>query len=149
MFLSGVSCLWCSQDMEKDVSRALRGGSQDEVLSEGFRLTITRKDLQTLNHLNWLNDEVRALLYHSGFCTSLSVNSSSILKWILKKVFLRNYQSLWVFQWLKMSQDLSARLIYFLHFRLLISTWTYLWSAVNSPTCPLLTPSTPFLSQAA
>ncbi|KTG30231.1 hypothetical protein cypCar_00003327 [Cyprinus carpio] len=46
------------QDMEKEVSRALRGGSQDEVLSEGFRLTITRKDLQTLNHLNWLNDEV-------------------------------------------------------------------------------------------
>ncbi|KTF96442.1 hypothetical protein cypCar_00008169 [Cyprinus carpio] len=46
------------QDMEKEVSRALRGGSQDEVLSEGFRLTITRKDLQTLSHLNWLNDEV-------------------------------------------------------------------------------------------
>ncbi|XP_042607420.1 sentrin-specific protease 1-like [Cyprinus carpio] len=53
-----VYCSWCSQDMEKEVSRALRGGSQDEVLSEGFRLTITRKDLQTLNHLNWLNDEV-------------------------------------------------------------------------------------------
>ncbi|KAG1961568.1 sentrin-specific protease 1 [Pimephales promelas] len=47
-----------TEDMEKEVSRALRGGSQDEVLSEGFRLTITRKDLQTLNHLNWLNDEV-------------------------------------------------------------------------------------------
>ncbi|CAB1330116.1 unnamed protein product [Coregonus sp. 'balchen'] len=31
---------------------------EDEVLSEGFRLTITRKDLQTLSHLNWLNDEV-------------------------------------------------------------------------------------------
>uniref|UniRef100_A0A8C1QQJ4 Si:dkey-21c19.3 n=1 Tax=Cyprinus carpio TaxID=7962 RepID=A0A8C1QQJ4_CYPCA len=47
-----------TEDMEKEVSRALRGGSQDEVLSEGFRLTITRKDLQTLSHLNWLNDEV-------------------------------------------------------------------------------------------
>ncbi|XP_052451010.1 sentrin-specific protease 1 [Carassius gibelio] len=47
-----------TEDMEKEVNRALRGGSQDEVLSEGFRLTITRKDLQTLNHLNWLNDEV-------------------------------------------------------------------------------------------
>uniref|UniRef100_A0A671QRQ9 Sentrin-specific protease 1-like n=1 Tax=Sinocyclocheilus anshuiensis TaxID=1608454 RepID=A0A671QRQ9_9TELE len=47
-----------TEDMVKEVSRALRGGIQDEVLSEGFRLTITRKDLQTLNHLNWLNDEV-------------------------------------------------------------------------------------------
>lgn len=48
-----------SQDMEREVSRAWRGGSQDEMLSEGFRLTITRKDLQTLSNLNWLNDEVR------------------------------------------------------------------------------------------
>ncbi len=60
--------------MEKEVSRTLRGGSQDEILSEGFRLTITRKDLQTLNHLNWLNDEVRALLRHSGLCINLPVN---------------------------------------------------------------------------
>ncbi|XP_062871514.1 sentrin-specific protease 1 [Trichomycterus rosablanca] len=44
--------------MQDEVNRALRGGSQDEVLSEGFRLTITRKDLQTLSNLNWLNDEV-------------------------------------------------------------------------------------------
>ncbi|KAJ8017026.1 hypothetical protein DPEC_G00013490 [Dallia pectoralis] len=47
-----------TEEMEGQVGRALRVGSQDEVLSEGFRLTITRKDLQTLSHLNWLNDEV-------------------------------------------------------------------------------------------
>nr|XP_023654773.1 sentrin-specific protease 1-like [Paramormyrops kingsleyae] len=47
-----------TEAMELEISRALRGGSLDEVLSEGFRLTITRKDLQTLSHLNWLNDEV-------------------------------------------------------------------------------------------
>lgn len=47
-----------TEAMENEVNKALRGGSQDEVLSEGFRLTITRKDLQTLSHLNWLNDEV-------------------------------------------------------------------------------------------
>lgn len=57
------------QAMENEVSQALRGGSQDDVLSEGFRLTITRKDLQTLSHLNWLNDEVSVMaltvhLYH-------------------------------------------------------------------------------------
>ena len=59
--LAEPACLRvCGQDMEGEVCRALRGGSQDEMLSEGFRLTITRKDLQTLSHLNWLNDEVRA-----------------------------------------------------------------------------------------
>ncbi|KAK3547321.1 hypothetical protein QTP86_018858 [Hemibagrus guttatus] len=47
-----------TEAMENAVSQALRGGSQDDVLSEGFRLTITRKDLQTLSNLNWLNDEV-------------------------------------------------------------------------------------------
>lgn len=47
-----------TETMENEVNRAFRGGSPDEVLSEGFRLTITRKDLQTLSHLNWLNDEV-------------------------------------------------------------------------------------------
>ena len=30
----------------------------NQTLVEGFRLSITRGDLQTLNGLNWLNDEV-------------------------------------------------------------------------------------------
>lgn len=46
------------QEMEKEIKSVFRGGNQDEVLSEAFRLTITRKDIQTLNNLNWLNDEV-------------------------------------------------------------------------------------------
>ncbi|NWV47099.1 SENP1 protease, partial [Daphoenositta chrysoptera] len=46
------------QEMEKEIKSLFRGGNQDEVLSEAFRLTITRKDIQTLNNLNWLNDEV-------------------------------------------------------------------------------------------
>lgn len=45
--------------MEKEIKSLFRGGNQDEVLSEAFRLTITRKDIQTLNNLNWLNDEVK------------------------------------------------------------------------------------------
>ncbi|XP_063808314.1 sentrin-specific protease 1 [Pseudophryne corroboree] len=47
-----------TQDMEKQIKFALFGGTQDQVLSEGFRLTITRKDIMTLNSLNWLNDEI-------------------------------------------------------------------------------------------
>ncbi|KAK2897636.1 sentrin-specific protease 1 [Channa argus] len=47
-----------TEAMEAEVNRALRGGSPHEVLSEGFGLSLTRKDLQTLSNLNWLNDEV-------------------------------------------------------------------------------------------
>ncbi|XP_036959902.1 sentrin-specific protease 1 isoform X1 [Acanthopagrus latus] len=47
-----------TEEMEADVNRALRGGGSHEVLSEGFGLSLTRKDLQTLSNLNWLNDEV-------------------------------------------------------------------------------------------
>ncbi|XP_056418697.1 sentrin-specific protease 1 isoform X2 [Hyla sarda] len=47
-----------TQEMEKEIKHALYGGSQDQVLSEAFRLTITRKDIMTLNSLNWLNDEI-------------------------------------------------------------------------------------------
>lgn len=52
-------CLPSLQEMEKEIKSLFRGGNQDEVLSEAFRLTITRKDIQTLNNLNWLNDEVK------------------------------------------------------------------------------------------
>ncbi|XP_007651488.1 sentrin-specific protease 1 isoform X2 [Cricetulus griseus] len=47
-----------TEEMEKEIKNVFRTGNQDEVLSEAFRLTITRKDIQTLNHLNWLNDEL-------------------------------------------------------------------------------------------
>ncbi|CAG07397.1 unnamed protein product, partial [Tetraodon nigroviridis] len=47
-----------TEEMEVEVNRALKGGNCHEVLSEGFGLSLTRKDLQTLSNLNWLNDEV-------------------------------------------------------------------------------------------
>lgn len=48
-----------TEEMEAEVHRALmKGGNPHEVLSEGFGLSLTRKDLQTLSNLNWLNDEV-------------------------------------------------------------------------------------------
>lgn len=47
-----------TEDMEVEINRVLRGSNPHEVLSEGFGLSLTRKDLQTLSNLNWLNDEV-------------------------------------------------------------------------------------------
>ncbi|XP_072350885.1 sentrin-specific protease 1-like [Scyliorhinus torazame] len=46
-----------TEEMEGEVRRVFLPGNPDEVLTEAFRLTITRKDIHTLNHLNWLNDE--------------------------------------------------------------------------------------------
>ncbi|XP_078064570.1 sentrin-specific protease 1-like, partial [Mustelus asterias] len=47
-----------TEEMEGEVRRVFHPGNPDEVLTEAFRLTITRKDIHTLSHLNWLNDEV-------------------------------------------------------------------------------------------
>ncbi|KAM4563445.1 sentrin-specific protease 1 isoform 2-T2 [Odontesthes bonariensis] len=48
-----------TEEMDAEVNGALmKGGNPYEVLSEGFGLSLTRKDLQTLSNLNWLNDEV-------------------------------------------------------------------------------------------
>ncbi|XP_034000487.1 sentrin-specific protease 1 isoform X3 [Trematomus bernacchii] len=44
-------------EMDDEVNGAL-DGAHYEILSEGFGLSLTRKDLQTLSDLNWLNDEV-------------------------------------------------------------------------------------------
>uniref|UniRef100_A0A8C5P8K0 SUMO specific peptidase 1 n=1 Tax=Leptobrachium leishanense TaxID=445787 RepID=A0A8C5P8K0_9ANUR len=47
-----------TEEMEREIKRALFGGSQDQIISEGFRLAISRKDIMTLHNLNWLNDEI-------------------------------------------------------------------------------------------
>nr|XP_061803493.1 sentrin-specific protease 1-like [Nerophis lumbriciformis] len=47
-----------TEEMDAQVDKVLRRGSPDEVFSEGFGLSLTRKDLQTLSGLSWLNDEV-------------------------------------------------------------------------------------------
>ncbi|XP_043480079.1 sentrin-specific protease-like isoform X1 [Leptopilina heterotoma] len=44
--------------MLHEVKNALAPRSSNDVLAEGFGLRITRKDIQTLAGLNWLNDEV-------------------------------------------------------------------------------------------
>lgn len=47
-----------SEEMLREIQGALVPCSPDEVLTEGFGLKITRKDIHTLAGLNWLNDEV-------------------------------------------------------------------------------------------
>ncbi|CAN7984779.1 unnamed protein product [Ixodes hexagonus] len=45
-------------EMEAAVEKALRPTPPEEVLARGFKLLVTRKDMETLAGLNWLNDEV-------------------------------------------------------------------------------------------
>lgn len=47
-----------SDEMMNVVKGALRPGNPNDVLSDAFRLQITRRDMATLAGLNWLNDEV-------------------------------------------------------------------------------------------
>ncbi|XP_078259869.1 sentrin-specific protease 2-like [Rhinoraja longicauda] len=47
-----------TETMVEEVRRALDYGEPDEVVSTGFKLKITRKDISTLCNYSWLNDEV-------------------------------------------------------------------------------------------
>ncbi|RUS74317.1 hypothetical protein EGW08_017926 [Elysia chlorotica] len=47
-----------SNEMMDVVKAALRQGNPNDVLSDAFRLQLTRRDIATLAGLNWLNDEV-------------------------------------------------------------------------------------------
>ncbi|XP_065896519.1 sentrin-specific protease 1-like isoform X2 [Dysidea avara] len=43
---------------ELQIRQALGSGAPDEELSHAFRIRLKRRDISTLNHLQWLNDEV-------------------------------------------------------------------------------------------
>ncbi|XP_013178767.1 PREDICTED: sentrin-specific protease 1-like isoform X1 [Papilio xuthus] len=47
-----------SPEQEQLIKRALGPGPLDQVFVQKFRMSIRRRDLQTLSGLNWLNDEV-------------------------------------------------------------------------------------------
>ncbi|KAL5261127.1 hypothetical protein ACHWQZ_G006985 [Mnemiopsis leidyi] len=47
-----------TQQMMDEVEKALSGGPQLETLVDGFNITLTRKDIQTMKDMTWLNDEV-------------------------------------------------------------------------------------------
>nr|XP_048285888.1 sentrin-specific protease 2-like [Myodes glareolus] len=47
-----------TEDMEKEIKKALGPGPQEEILSSEFKLKITRGDIQTLQTGQWLNDQV-------------------------------------------------------------------------------------------
>ncbi|XP_064490394.1 sentrin-specific protease 1-like [Ornithodoros turicata] len=47
-----------TSEVEAVIDNALSPTPPDEVLASGFRLTVTRRDTETLAGLNWLNDEV-------------------------------------------------------------------------------------------
>nr|XP_042117534.1 sentrin-specific protease 2-like [Peromyscus maniculatus bairdii] len=47
-----------TEDMEKEIKKALGPGPQEEILTSAFKLHITRGDIHTLENGEWLNDEV-------------------------------------------------------------------------------------------
>ncbi|XP_078656292.1 uncharacterized protein LOC144902622 isoform X1 [Branchiostoma floridae x Branchiostoma belcheri] len=47
-----------TDEMQTEISQALRPSPEGEILVKGYRLEISRKDMHTLAGLNWLNDEI-------------------------------------------------------------------------------------------
>jgi sentrin-specific protease 1 len=59
------------------INKALSAYPQDEVLVNAFDINITRRDLQTLKGLNWLNDEV-INFYMSLLCERSNSENSNL-----------------------------------------------------------------------
>lgn len=55
---SSVSFPELASEQEDQINRALGPGPGNQVLAQKFNMNITRRDLQSLSGLNWLNDEV-------------------------------------------------------------------------------------------
>ena len=53
-----VHVAWIGKYLALQVARTLSRGRADDLLSERYRIRITRGDIVTLSGLQWLNDEV-------------------------------------------------------------------------------------------
>lgn len=102
-------------EMENEIDDALNRTPQSEVLIEKFHIQITRRDIKTLDGLNWLNDEVinfymnllmdrsekkdsypRVYAFNTFFYSKLSKSGyHSVRRWT-KKVDLFSYDMLLV-----------------------------------------------------
>ncbi|CAF0716238.1 unnamed protein product [Brachionus calyciflorus] len=66
------------EEHETLIKNALVPHPQDEVLINGFGAGITRRDIQTLKGLNWLNDEI--INFYMSLLCERSQNDQSLLK---------------------------------------------------------------------
>lgn len=85
-----------TDDMDKMISGALRPGApESQVLCDAYGLTITRRDINSLAGLNWLNDQVlqptdQRSLWSFMPLLHLSLNSSIILGTLTPQLLLYN-----------------------------------------------------------
>ena len=68
-----VICIELDENQELLIRNAFNNHPQDEVLINAFGISITRKDVQTLRGLNWLNDEV--INFYMNLITERSVQN--------------------------------------------------------------------------
>ena len=66
-----------SDEQERCIKSAMNPHPQTEVLASGFGLEITRRDIQTLKGLNWLNDEI-INFYMNLICERSTANTGMI-----------------------------------------------------------------------
>ncbi len=68
-----------NEEQTKLINQALIHSPPDEVLTEGFNTRLSRKDIQTLKGLNWLNDEI-INFYMSLICERNTAKADSLPK---------------------------------------------------------------------
>ncbi|EEB20309.1 sentrin/sumo-specific protease, putative [Pediculus humanus corporis] len=102
-------------EQEKKIQNALIKEPSQEVLVKGFNLSITRKDMQTLKGLNWLNDEIinfymnlimerskkntklpKVYVFNTFFFTKLVSSGYASLKRWTKQVNIFSYDILFI-----------------------------------------------------
>ncbi|KAK6640415.1 hypothetical protein RUM44_012109 [Polyplax serrata] len=87
-----------SEEQEMKIQKAIEREPRQEVLVEGFGIRITRRDMQTLRGLNWLNDEV--INFYMNLIMSRNMKDKSLPKvyafntFFYTKLFTNGYQSL-------------------------------------------------------
>ena len=67
-----------TDEMELVIEGAMRPHPDSEVLCDAFNLTITRRDINSLSALNWLNDQVRSGLHMIVLLNFLTVSHPRI-----------------------------------------------------------------------
>ncbi|KAM6228111.1 sentrin-specific protease 2-like [Porphyrio hochstetteri] len=82
--------------MEEEIAAALGNRNPEEILSSAFKLKVTRKDIRTLEKLQWLNDTLRPRSTGSLISTWLFWWTEATGKKVIdvRKKSVRHYDSL-------------------------------------------------------
>jgi len=78
-----------SDEMYTRIQLVLSSGSENSIIIEKFGLRILKKDLRTLQNLNWLNDEV--INFYMRLLSNRSLDDTDLIVYAMDTFFTPNY----------------------------------------------------------